>query len=164
MEFTSTAKYRAGGLFLKSHETFWAYFGSHNPLYIFATPRFKAMKLRNPVKSVKSSAFQNKWSAVWQLASRACNVLRTFEKQGAGACFSKVPKGFRCLWGDKFSSVSVKQRCLEGQNFVVVLVFVPHTTYEKTSFTEQMGWSFTNGFSGLKSFKDFQETHPRPGK
>ena len=29
---------RAGGLFLKSPETFRAYFGYHNSLYIFATP------------------------------------------------------------------------------------------------------------------------------
>ena len=34
------------GLFLKSLETFRAYFGCHNSLYIFATPRFEAIKLR----------------------------------------------------------------------------------------------------------------------
>ena len=38
---------RTWGLFLKSPETFRAYFGCHNSLYIFATPRFSAIKLRN---------------------------------------------------------------------------------------------------------------------
>ena len=38
---------RARGRCLKSPKTFWAYFGCHNSLYIFATPRFWAMKLRN---------------------------------------------------------------------------------------------------------------------
>ena len=33
-------KFQAWGLFLKSPETFRAYFGCHNCLYIFATPRF----------------------------------------------------------------------------------------------------------------------------
>ena len=37
------------GLFLKSPETFRAYFGCHNSLYTFATPRFWAFKLRNPL-------------------------------------------------------------------------------------------------------------------
>jgi len=65
---------RAWGLFLKSSETFRAYFRCHNFLYIFATSRFQ---LRNPLgfsfikKNVQRSAFQNKWIAVWQLAIRA---------------------------------------------------------------------------------------------
>ena len=37
------------GLFLKSPESFRAYFGCHNSLYIFATPTFQAIKLRNPL-------------------------------------------------------------------------------------------------------------------
>ena len=37
----------ARGLFLKSPETFREYFGCHNSFYIFATPRFQAIKLRN---------------------------------------------------------------------------------------------------------------------
>ena len=39
----------SSALFLKSPETFRAYFGFHNSLYIFATPRFQAVKLRNPL-------------------------------------------------------------------------------------------------------------------
>ena len=34
------------------------------------------------------------------------------------------------------------------------------TTYEKTSFKEYVGGSFTKGFSGPKSFRDFRETGP----
>ena len=37
------------GLFIKSPETFRAYSGCHNCLYVFATPRFLAFKLRNPL-------------------------------------------------------------------------------------------------------------------
>ena len=37
----------ARGLFLKSPETLRAYFGCHNSFYIFATPRFKAIRPRN---------------------------------------------------------------------------------------------------------------------
>ena len=39
-------------------------------------------------------------------------------------------------------------------------MFIPFTTYEKTSFSDQVGRSFTNGFSGPKSFRGFLETHP----
>ena len=34
------------------------------------------------------------------------------------------------------------------------------TTYEKTSFPELAGRSFTNSFSGPKKFPDFRETGP----
>ena len=39
----------SSGLFLKSPESFRAYFGCHDSLYIFATPRLQANKLRNPI-------------------------------------------------------------------------------------------------------------------
>lgn len=32
---------------------------------------------------------------------------------------------------------------------MVVLIFIPFTAYQRTSFTEQAGQSYTNGFSGL---------------
>ena len=38
----------ATGLFPKYPETFRAYFGCNNSSYIFATPRFLAINLRNP--------------------------------------------------------------------------------------------------------------------
>ena len=37
------------GPFLKSPETFRAHFGCHISLYIFATPRFKIIKIRSPL-------------------------------------------------------------------------------------------------------------------
>ena len=50
---------------------------------------------------------------------------------------------------------------LEARNFAIILIFILFTTYEKTSFTEKAGRSFTNGFSGPKSSRDFRETGPR---
>ena len=77
-----------------------------------------------------------------------------------GACFSKVPKLFGRISGDIILFVSSKRRRLEARNFAVILIFIPFTTYEKTSFTEKAGRSFTNGFSGPKSSRDFRETGP----
>ena len=48
-----------------------------------------------------------------------------------------------------FFFVSSKPRCLQARNFAVILIFIPFATYEKISFTEWAGRSFTNGFSGL---------------
>ena len=57
---------RNGQLFLKGPVIFRAYFGCHNSLYIFATLRLYAMKLRNHLglsyirlKLLKRSAFEN---------------------------------------------------------------------------------------------------------
>ena len=77
------------------------------------------------------------------------------------ARFTKVPKPFGRISGDIILFVSSKRRRLEARNFAVILIFIPFTTYEKTSFTELAGRSFTNGFSGSKSFRDFRETGPR---
>ena len=88
----------------------------------------------------------------------------TFEKQAPGAFFSKVPKLFGRISGDIILFVSSKRRRLEARNFAVILIFIPFTTYEKTSFTEKAGGSFTNGFSGPKSSRDFRETGPRSFK
>ena len=52
-----------------------------------------------------------------------------------GACFSKVPKLFGRISGDIILFVSSKLRRLEARNFAV-FIFIPFTTYEKTSFTE----------------------------
>ena len=53
-----------------------------------------------------------------------------------GASFSKVPKLFGRISGDIILFVSSKRRRLEAQNFAVIFVFMPFTTYEMTSFTE----------------------------
>ena len=94
--------------------------------------------------------------AVFVLLSSPCNAC-----QLAGACFSKVPKLFGRISGDIILSVSSKRRRLEARNFAVILIFIPFITYEKIRFTEKAGRSFTNGFSGPKSSRDFRETGPR---
>jgi len=78
-----------------------------------------------------------------------------------GACFSKVPKLFGRISGYIIHFVSSKRKRLEARNFAFILIFIPFTTYEKTGFTELAGRSFTNGFSGPESFRDFRETGPR---
>ena len=77
-----------------------------------------------------------------------------------GARFSKVPKLFGCSSSDIILFVSSKQRRLEARNFAVIWIFIPFTTYEKTSFTEWTSRSFMNGFLGPKSLRDFRETGP----
>ena len=54
--------------------------------------------------------------------------------------------------------LSSKRRPLEARNFAIILIFIPFTTYEKTSFPRLAGPSFTNGFWDPKSFPDFRET------
>ena len=54
----------------------------------------------------------------------------------AGACFSKVPKLFGRISCHIILFVSSKRRRLEARNFAVTFLFIPFTTYEKTSFTE----------------------------
>ena len=90
------------------------------------------------------------------------HLLSNMQVWGPGACFSKVPKLFGPISGDLILFVSSKRRRLEARNFAVIFIFIPFTTYEKTSFTESAGRSLTNGFSGPKSFRDFRETGPRP--
>ena len=38
--------------------------------------------------------------------------------------------------GDIIFLLSSKRRCSASRNFAVILIFIPFTTYEKTSFTE----------------------------
>ena len=83
-------------------------------------------------------------------------------KQRSGARFSKVPILFGHVSGDIILFVSSKRRRLETRNFAVILIFIPFTTYEKTSFTESAGRSSRNGFSGPNGFRDFRETGPWP--
>ena len=96
---------------------------------------------------------------------RYCTLTLTYSTapvpRTSGACFSKVPKLFGLISGDIVLFVSSKLRRLEARNFAVIFIFIPFTTYEKTSFTECAGQSFTNGFSGPKRVRDFRETGPR---
>ena len=53
-----------------------------------------------------------------------------------GACFVKVPKLFGRISGGIVLLVSSKRRRLEARHFADILILIPFTTYEKTSFTE----------------------------
>ena len=53
-----------------------------------------------------------------------------------GVCFSKVSKLFGRISGAIILFVSSKRRRLEARNFAVIFIYIPFTTYEKTSFTE----------------------------
>ena len=97
--------------------------------------------------------------AGWQGIGQREVVFRGLE-QGPGARFSKVPTLFGHVSGDIILFVSSKWRRLEARNFAVSLIFIPFTTYEKTSFTESAGRSSRNGFSGPNGFRDFRETGP----
>ena len=63
--------------------------------------------------------------------------------------FLESPENFGRISADIILFVSSKRRRFEAQHFAVILIFIPLTTYEKTSFTEWAGRSVTNGFSGL---------------
>ena len=99
-------------------------------------------------------------TAITATNPRRCNKKKNDKYTMPGACFSKVPKLFGRISGGIILFVSSKRRRLEARNFAVILIFIPFTTYEKTSFTEKAGRSFTNGFSGPKSSRDFRETCP----
>ena len=79
-------------------------------------------------------------------------AFRDFRETGPwtpGARFSKVPRLFGRISGDIILFVSSKRRHLEARNVADIFIFIPFTTYKKTSFKESAGRSFTNGFSGL---------------
>ena len=50
--------------------------------------------------------------------------------------FLESPETFRAYSGDIILFASSKRRRLEARNFAVTFIFIPFTTYEKTSFTE----------------------------
>ena len=79
---------------------------------------------------------------------------------GVWGLFLEISETFGRISGDIILFVSSKRMRLRARNFAVILIFIPLTTCEKISFTEYTGGSFTNGFSGPKSFWDFGETGP----
>jgi len=50
--------------------------------------------------------------------------------------FPEGPENFGRISDDIILFVSSKQRRLEARNFAIIFIFIPFTTYEKTSFTE----------------------------
>ena len=71
-----------------------------------------------------------------------------------------VSRKSRNFSGDIILFVSWKRRRSKTRNCTVILIFLPITSCGKTSFAEQAGRSFTDGFSDPKSFRDFRETGP----
>ena len=63
--------------------------------------------------------------------------------------------------GVTISFVSQERRGFKSLNFTVIFLFVILKTCQKIGFAKQAVGSFTNGFSGPKSFRDFRETGPR---
>ena len=76
-----------------------------------------------------SASYKKGKPSVW-------NTKNTQNRKNSGVRFSKVPKLFGRISGDTILFVSSKRRRLEARNFAVILIFIPFTTYEKTSFTE----------------------------
>ena len=117
-------------------------------------------KIKNArAKHAKLLFFVVKYANLWRsryCRRRGCLSSLLF----SGTRFSKVPKFFGRISGDIILFESSKQRRLEAGNIATILIFIPFTTREKTSFTEWTGRSFTNGFSGSKIFRDFRETGP----
>ena len=68
-----------------------------------------------------------------------------------GECYLQMGPGPVSPKSRNFSGAFqvTKGRRLKAQNFVVILIFLPFTTYEKTSFTELVHRTLRNGFSGL---------------
>ena len=72
--------------------------------------------------------------------------------------FLESSETFGAHSGDIILFVSSKRRLFEARNFAVI--FIPFTTFEKTSFTELACRSFRNGFSGRKRFGAFEKRVP----
>ena len=72
-----------------------------------------------------------------------------------------VSRKSRNFSGDIILFASWKRKRSKTRNFAVILIFLPFTSCGKTSFTEQAGRSFTEGFSDPKTFRDFRETGHR---
>ena len=97
---------------------------------------------------------------------KVCNLLETTRQSWHinPAYVISCGQQLHLAWGgggDIIIFVSSRRRRLEARNVAVIFIFIPFTTYKKTSFKEEAGRSFTNGFSGPKNFRDFRETGPR---
>ena len=77
-----------------------------------------------------------------------------------GGRFSKVPKLDKPFSGVTIPFVSQERRGFKASNFTVILLFATLKKCQKIGFPKQAVVSFSNGFSGPKSFRDFRETGP----
>ena len=95
---TSPAGIEPRGLFVRTPETFLAYFGCHNSLYIFATPRSKPSNFAIPLDFLILKTYQK----ISFSKQADCNLTTGFSRSKSSrdfreteACFSKVPRTFR---------------------------------------------------------------------
>ena len=73
-----------------------------------------------------------------------------------------VSRKSRNFSGDRSLFITSKWRRSETRNIAVILIFVPFTTHQKTSFQHRIsGSEFYKWLFGPKSFRDFWETGPR---
>ena len=81
---------------------------------------------------------------------------------GTGDPFLESPETLRAIFysGVTIPFVSQKRRGFKTSNFTVIFLFVTLKTCSKLGFPKQTVGSFTNGFSGPKSYRDFRETSP----
>ena len=82
------------------------------------------------------------------------------EEKILGACFPKVPKLFGSISGTTISLISSQRRGSKPSNFAILLVFLTLKACLKINYSKQADCSFTTGFSGPKSSRDFRETGP----
>ena len=94
------------------------------------------------------------------LWSRVGAVVRAhaLEQCGPGARFSKVPKLYGIFLGVTIPFVSQERRGFESSNYTLLFLFVTLKACQKIGVPKQAVGSFTNGFPGPKSFRDFGET------
>ena len=73
---------------------------------------------------------------IWLRTLQHVNRITHAAGNQSWACFSKVLKLFGRISDDVILFVFSKLRRLEARDFSVTIIFIPFTTYEKTSFTE----------------------------
>ena len=119
----TNGNFASRGLFLKSPETFRAYFGWHNFLCIFKTKASRGTELQLflflfPLQHMKRPALQNKQVVHLRMAFRARKVLGTFEKQGAVPIAKK--------WNSWLRIFDLRYPCFPRN-----VMLVPKTTFLK---------------------------------
>ena len=99
-------------------------------------------------RQASQPAFSYKWTEIW---TKKTSISRDHEIKS---------RNFTGHFRVAVPFVSQERRGFESSNFTVLFLFVPLKAFQKMGFPKQVVGSFTNGFSGPKSFRDFRETGP----
>ena len=83
------------------------------------------------------------------------------EQLRPGARFAKVPTLFGRISGDIVFLVFSKPMHLEARNFVLNLIFIPFTTYEKTNLTEFNAGQFYEWLFGPEKSSGLSRNGPQ---